>query len=127
MKKFHFTKQTIAAAVLLTSMVGAFALALRPDHTDAAGGRYFGGMRTSTFSCSCSGSTLIYINDYASGGVLALVYNGGGRTFSNNNIYGTYLLGSYTSGSQCLYIVGEDCVEMSSDGYFDANPGTGTS
>ncbi|MBP6905029.1 MAG: hypothetical protein KBB91_03190, partial [Candidatus Pacebacteria bacterium] len=63
----------------------------------------------------------------ASQGVLALVYNGSGRMYSNNNIYGTYLMGSYSSGGQCTYYVGEDCVEMSSDGAFDSNPGTGSS
>lgn len=95
----------------------------------AAGGQYFGGMHTASFSCSCSGSTLLYINNYSNSGSksLALIYNGSGRVFSNNNVYGTYLLGSYSSGGQCMYYVAEDCVEMQSDGMLDSNPGVGTS
>ncbi len=101
------------------------AFGFRPSRVDAA--NYFGGMKTMTFMCTCTGNQLIYINDYAGGGSLALIYDGSARLFSNNNIYGTYLLGSYSSGGQCEYLVGEDCVEMSSDGSFDSNPGTGTS
>jgi hypothetical protein len=58
---------------------------------------------------------------------LALVYDGSSKLYSNNNIYGTYLLGSYSNGGQCQYYVVEDCVDMNSDGKFDSNPGTGTS
>lgn len=97
----------------------------RPSKAQA--GNYFGGMKTMTFMCTCTGNQLIYINNYAGGGTLALVYDGSARLFQNNNIYGTYLLGSYSSGGSCQYYVGEDCVDMDSDGSFDSNPGTGTS
>lgn len=92
-----------------------------------ASGRYFGGMRVFSLTCTCSGNTLVYINDYASGGELALTYDGSGRLYSNNNIYGTYLMGSYSPGGNCQMYVGEDCIEINSDGSFDSSPGTGTS
>ncbi len=101
-------------------------LSFRVSQLDASG-QYFGGMRVMALTCTCSANTLIYINNYMGGGTLALVYNGSGRLFSNNNIYGTYLLGSYSSGGNCQIYVGEDCIEVNSDGSFDSNPGTGTS
>lgn len=111
----------MAAFAFTATMFG-----FRASRVDAA--NYFGGMKTGTFMCTCSGNQLIYINNYAGGGMLTLLYDGSARLFANNNIYGTYLLGSYSSGGgQCTYYVGEDCVEMSSDGKFDSNPGTGTS
>jgi hypothetical protein len=97
----------------------------RPSRADAA--NYFGGMKTGTFTCTCTANQLIYIQDYATNSVLALVYDGSAKLYSNNNIYGTYLLGSYSSGGQCQYYVEADCVDMNSDGKFDSNPGTGTS
>jgi hypothetical protein len=116
--------------IILSTLIFSFAFistifGFRPSRAEA--GNYFGGMKTATFMCTCTGNQLIYIQDYASNGVLALLYDGSARLYSNNNIYGTYLLGSYSSGGQCEYLVGEDCVEMSSDGKFDSNPGTGTS
>ncbi len=114
---------------ILLSLSAIFAIASVLVKTEAAGGQYFGGMHTASFNCTCSGSTLLYINNYSQAGssTLALIYNGSARIYSNNNVYGTYLLGSYSSGGQCMYIVGEDCVEMQSDGMLDSNPGTGTS
>ena len=96
--------------------------------TRAEAGNYFGGMKTMSLVCTCSGNMLIYINDYAGGGSLALIYNGSARLFSNNNIFGTYLLGSYSPGSgQCQMISYPKCIDINSDGAFDSNPGTGTS
>ena len=121
-----FSIKNISLSVLMASFAFiSVSFGFRPSRVDAA--NYFGGMKTMTFQCTCSGNQLIYIQDYASNGVLALLYDGSARLFSNNNIYGTYLLGSYSGGGQCTYYVGEDCVEMSSDGKFDSNPGTGTS
>lgn len=103
-------------------------LSFRVYVTHAAGGRYFGGMKLYTFTCTCTGNTLLYIQDYASHGTLALIYQeGSSKLFAHNNAYGTYLLGSYSQGGQCEYYVAEDCVEMNSDGEMDSNPGTGTS
>lgn len=121
----HKTTKNILISFLLTSF--AFIVTISGFRATRADASYFGGMKTMTFMCTCTGNQLIYINDYAGGGSLALIYDGSARLFSNNNIYGTYLLGSYSGGGQCEYYVGEDCVEMSSDGSFDSNPGTGTS
>ncbi len=123
--KQHLTLKNILISTLVLSFAFiAVVSGLRPKRAEAS---YFGGMKTMTFSCTCTGNQLIYIQDYASNNVLALVYDGSSRLYSNNNIYGTYLLGSYSSGGNCQYYVGEECVEMKSDGSFDSNPGTGTS
>lgn len=124
-----FSSQKIIRNTIISILLPSFAFIVtisgfRATRADAS---YFGGMKTGTFMCTCTGNQLIYINDYAGGGSLALVYDGSARLFQNNNIYGTYLLGSYSSGGNCQYYVGEDCVDMSSDGSFDSNPGTGTS
>lgn len=117
--------KNISISVLLASF--AFIMTVSGFRATKADASYFGGMKTMTFMCTCTGNQLIYIQDYAGSGVLALVYDGSARLYSNNNIYGTYLLGSYSSGGNCQYLVGEECVEMKSDGSFDSNPGTGTS
>ena len=117
--------KNISISVLLASF--AFIMTVSGFLATKAYASYFGGMKTMTFMCTCTGNQLIYIQDYAGSGVLALVYDGSARLYSNNNIYGTYLLGSYSSGGNCQYLVGEECVEMKSDGSFDSNPGTGTS
>lgn len=124
--KITIKNTTLSLLIALFAFIST-AFGFRPSRVDAA--NYFGGMKIMTFSCTCTGNQLIYIQNYAtgSGGMLALIYDGSARLFSNNNIYGTYLLGSYSSGGQCEYYVGEDCVEMDSDGSFDSNPGTGTS
>lgn len=88
---------------------------------------YFGGMRLMTLSCTCTNNQLIYIRNYAKGGVLALVYDGTSKLYSNSNIYGTYLLGSYGPGGECQVGAVPDCVTIQSDGKFNSSPGTGTS
>lgn len=118
--------------IFLTALMTSFAFLIvfsfsKPYEATAIGSQYFGGMKTATFQCTCSGNQLIYVQDYASNKVLALVYDKSVKLFSNNNIYGTYLLGSYSSGGQCKYQAGEECVEMKSDGKLNSNPGTGTS
>ena len=120
-------KHLSSQLLLGLTMIVATTFGLYPKSVFAYG-QYFGGMKTATFTCSCSGNTLIYISNYAGkGGSLALVYDGSAKLYNNHNIYGTYLMGSYSPGGQCTYYVGEDCVEMQSDGRFDSNPGTGTS
>ncbi len=118
-----FTKK-ITLAILVIVMTSVVVLTV--PRTVRAAGLYFGGMHTVSLTCTCSGNTLMYINNYA-GGSLALIYDGSGRLYANNNIYGTYLLGSYSPGGQCQMIAYPDCITIQSDGKFDSNPGTGTS
>ncbi len=126
MKIHNLIKNTLLTSLILSFAFTATFFGFRPSRVDAA--NYFGGMKTMTLICTCSGNQLIYINNYAGGGSLALLYNGSGRLFSNNNIYGTYLLGSYSSGGgECKMISYPECYSVSSDGSFDSNPGTGTS
>ncbi len=89
----------------------------------------YGGLNLFQIDCTCTGNTIIYINDAASSGVLGLIYQeGSSKLFSNNNIFGEYLLGSYMKNSgQCEIEVGPDCVQLNSDGEMGSAPGTGTS
>lgn len=119
----RFTLYILAIFVAMTAVFGVIGRI-----TQAHAANYFGGMRTAYLTCTCSGNTLIYVNNYVSGGgSLALVYDGSAKLYSHNSIFGTYLLGSYTSGGICR--VGQEpyCDDMDVDGSFDSNPGTGTS
>lgn len=122
-----FSRKNLTLSILIVSFA-FLSVSIGFGKSRVMAAQYFGGMKTMTLTCTCSGNTLIYINDYAGGGSLALLYNGSGRLFSNNNIYGTYLLGSYSSGGgECKMIAYPECYSVSSDGSFDSNPGTGTS
>src|SRR3990172_7768667 len=58
----------------------------------------YGGMRSYTLTCTCSGNSLLYIMDYRTNSILTLIYQAGASIlYSNYNIYGTYLLGTYSS------------------------------
>ena len=90
----------------------------------------FGGMHLIAIQCTCGSDSLHYIQDYKSNRLWALLSSPGrGRLFSNNNLYGTYQLGTYESGGQsCKIEAGEDCVDINSDGnYPGSQPGVGTS
>lgn len=89
----------------------------------------YGGMRSYTLTCTCSGNSLLYIMDYRTNSILTLIYQAGASIlYSNYNIYGTYLLGTYSStANSCKVYVGEDCVDISSEGQMGSQPGTGTS
>jgi len=123
-------KQTLfsgAFSIVLSCIAFAVAILLQPRPLEAAG-KYFGGRYSGQFNCSCSGSTLIYIQDYKSNSQLKLIYQAGAaKLYSNNNVFGTYSLGSYSTGGSCMYIVGNSCQEMQSDGMMNSQPGVGTS
>lgn len=90
----------------------------------------YGGMRVYTLTCDCSGNSLLYIMDYRTNTILTLLYQAGASIlYSYYNVYtSTYLLGTYTStGNSCKIYVGEDCVDISSEGQLGSQPGTGTS
>jgi|SRR3989344_312502 len=112
----------IVAVLILVSLTFSSA---RPVNAQS----YFGGLRVLTMVCTCSANFLIYVLDYATNRVLALVYQpGASLLYSFYNIYGTYLLGSYTPGAgQCQMYVGTSCTQINSDGMLNALPGTGTS
>lgn len=121
---------TILKKSIIIVLIAAFgavvsSMTIRPEQVRAA--TYFGGMKTAMLSCTCSGNTLIYINNYATGSQLALIYDGSGRLFSNNNIFGTYLLGSYSPGGSCRVGAEPYCDTVNADGRFNSMPGTGTS
>ena len=117
--------KNISISILISSF--AFIVTVSGFRVTRADASYFGGMKVMSLVCTCSGNQLIYINDYTGGGSLALIYDGSARLYSNSNIYGTYLLGSYSSGGECQMIAYPDCYTITSDGSFDSNPGTGTS
>lgn len=126
----------IAALIILISG-GLILLPATPLRAQGSGGTCsmganfcYGGQVQSTFTCTCGSSTLITIDDYATGGPKDLIYTpGSSRIFDNNNVMniGGYLLGSYSQSGSCQYYVGESCEEKESDGSMDSQPGTGTS
>ncbi len=90
----------------------------------------YGGQRVYTLTCDCSGNSLLYIFDYRTNSILTLLYQEGASILYNYyNVYtSTYLLGTYSSsGNSCKIYVGEDCVDISSEGQLGSQPGTGTS
>ena len=117
-------KKHIAVSVLGLSIGVYVCMSLFSGKAHAA---FFGGMQTAVINCTCSGNQLVYVQDYFSNRMLALVYQpGASRLFSNYNIFGRYLLGSYAFGGQCL-MAGDPCTTLHSDGQIDAAPGVGTS
>lgn len=119
------TRFTLYTFAILLGIAVLFGVIGRISNAHAA--QFFGGMRTAYLTCTCSGNTVIYINNYAGGGSLALVYDGSAKLFSSNNIFGTYLMGSYSPGGSCRVGVEPYCDDVNVDGSFDSNPGTGTS
>ena len=104
----------------------------RPAFTQSLGGVQseipYGGMRIFTLICTCSANTLLYIMDYATNQLLALIYQPGvSMLYSYYDIYGTYFLGSYRGGGQCRIYAGKGCVTIPSRGTLGNMPGTGTS
>lgn len=90
----------------------------------------FGGARIFNIVCTCSANTLIYLFDFATLQVLALVYQPGASIIYQyfNVIYSVYLLGSYIPGAgQCKIYVGKSCAHIQADGMLGNKPGTGTS
>jgi len=89
---------------------------------------YYGGMRTAVIPCACSGNSAIILLDYSTNAPLTLVYQEGvSKLFLNQNIYGTYLLGSYTPGGGSCWMAGSPCWMYPTDGIMDSAPGAGTS
>lgn len=94
----------------------------------AKGETPYGGLRIFNLICTCSANALIYVMDYATNIPLALIYQPGASIlYSYYDIYGTYLLGSYSQGSQCSIYVGKSCAQIQSQGMLGSQPGTGTS
>ncbi len=92
----------------------------------------FGGLMMFSLMCSCSndGSSINFLDDYKTNSMLKLLYKPGQSIiFSNNNITQmmTYELGSYSQGGTCSVRVGQYCVDISADGTYGKQPGTGTS
>lgn len=117
-KKNHNIQILKKIAVILSAGIFIFVMPISLIKKAHASGLPFGGLKTGTLTCTCSGNTLLYINDYKSGGSLSLVYQAGGsKLYSNNNVMGQYLLGEYQPGSgECLMESGPDCTTISSDG-----------
>ncbi len=94
---------------------------------NSASAAYFGGRLTGTFFCNCSGTLLLFIQDYASGGSLRLVYGPGSKLLSGSPT-GLYQLGTYGGAGVCLIYSGDSCKSISNNGIIGGpNPGFGTS
>ena len=110
---------------LILFVIAASPLAASAQSTSSE--RPFGGMHLFAMQCTCGSESLHYILDYTSNTVLALLFPPGTKLFSNNNVYATYQLGTYTPGGQSCWVEAEDCIELNADGTYGSQPGTGTS
>lgn len=106
----------------------------RPQQVEAQVGITFGGLRTFTLPCTCSGNALLYIYDFKTKIPLILLYQPGlSKLFQWYNIFGTYMLGTYTAPiSQCFITTSTGCAFVPSFGMLGgpltgSGPGTGTS
>lgn len=91
----------------------------------------FGGMYLFTLDssiCTCSGNSH-WILDYKSKSLLRLYYmEGFSKLYDENNLYGRYEVGTYSSFSMsCSIRVYTACVDLTNDGTYGNQPGTGTS
>lgn len=89
----------------------------------------FAGPQLFSLTCTCSGTLLIFVYDLYSMMPKALVYQPGVSViYSNFNIYGQYLLGTYMPGAgYCTMATPIGCPSISNDGMLGFLPGTGTS
>ena len=86
----------------------------------------YGGLVVAEEECTCSGATLVFIQDYATNQLIRLLYRpGSSKLFANYNPFGPYLLGTYRQGDQCR--TAKKCVVVPTTGEFGSAPGTGTS
>ena len=91
----------------------------------------FGGSILTAFPCTCSGGYYIYVDDLYSGMSKPIYFQFGvSRLNSNYNIFTptVNLLGSYSSGSQCLIYAGTSCYRQQTYGMITTYglPGVGT-
>lgn len=119
MNKF---KKTIFVLVLI-SLLSLFSF---PATTSAQ--NYFGGMLTFYFKCTCDQNFYMYIWDFASGGILTLVYSPGTSRLLAGSPFGRNQIGSYSPGSGiCMMYAGTTCTNYPSEGLIGSpNPGFGT-
>lgn len=89
----------------------------------------FAGPQLFSLTCTCSGTLLIFVYDLYSMMPKALVYQPGVSViYSNFDIYGQYLLGTYLPGAgYCTIATPIGCPNISNDGMMGFLPGTGTS
>ncbi|MEI7777164.1 MAG: hypothetical protein WCI52_00995 [bacterium] len=91
-----------------------------------------GGQLYYSMYCECTHNYLNFFNDYVSGEMKKLVYEPGSSVvFKENSITQsmTYELGSYSSEGKCeikIYPY-QICIQITSDGEYGSQPGTGTS
>ena len=120
----------LGIALLVLSVVLSVPVARGNQALAQVGGETpYGGQNIFELTCTCSANTLVSLYDYTSSSLLRLVYQPGvSRLYDNQNIYGSYLLGSYQKGAgMCRMVVGPTCVAISSDGQMGSAPGSGTS
>ena len=91
-----------------------------------------GGQLYYSMYCECTHNYLNFFNDYVSGEMKKLVYEpGSSKLFKENSITQsmTYELGSYSNEGKCeikIYPY-QICIQITSDGEYGSQPGTGTS
>ena len=105
MKKFS---QNTKLFIFLALLLGVLNFFIPPTKTEASS-QYFGGRIVSKLSCSCSGGYQIRIVG-PNGSSGTYLYEGAELYDHYKVTFGKKLLGGYSSGGKCTYLVGEDCV-----------------
>lgn len=122
-KNFFFGISTVSIGTVLVVLI----LAQTPEAHSAVL-PYFGGNQVSVVPCTCSGGTTINLLDYGTNTIIPLIYQPGvSKLYLNQNIYGTFLLGSYTPGGGSCWMAGSPCWIYPTGGIMNSAPGTGTS
>ena len=124
----EISKKIIIVTVIIVMIFGFHV----PNKADATGGISYGGLKTLTLPCTCSGNAVIYLLDFKTKLPLVLLYQPGvSWLYQWYNIFGTYMLGTYTVPvSQCWIQTGTTCTLIPTiimlGGKIIGGPGTGT-
>lgn len=85
----------------------------------------FGGALYFTFFCTCTGNWLVLVQPLAPTYVVLLTYYEGTQEYQNYNTpFTSELLGFYSGYGQCEEYIGEDCVEIPSEGEITGTVGS---
>lgn len=132
--------KTLALTLVTLGAVAVFSLPIpKPPSAGAqgfdigigyGGEAPYGGPHAYLTECTCTPpSEWHFVYDYASLTPLFLVYTPGiSKLYEYYDLFGSYFLGSYRPGAGvCKIYVGEDCIDLYTDGLMGSTPGTGTS
>ena len=101
-------------AILVLVLGGVIAMNMNVKPVVAGPGQPFGGLSYEVLDCTCSGNFAIYFNDLTIPNPvdLPLIYEPGGTIlyeFGQILTPGTWILGTWLQGGECLVFIGKGC------------------